>query len=65
MGILSVIEDKMKECSNQLFNMCKIRTKEERDCAMSKCCGICNKILECKGRCNFLKNNIPTLHEYI
>ena len=38
-------------CKNKMFHMCSIRTKELRDCAMSKCCGYCYKVLECDGVC--------------
>ena len=40
-----------KTCENYMYNMCKIRTKELRNCVMPRCCSVCNKLDTCIGVC--------------
>jgi hypothetical protein len=49
-----ILEYSESNCDKQMFHMCKVRTKELRNCAMSKCCGYCNKVMECNGVCKIL-----------
>lgn len=51
MGRSADLEEQAKQCEYFMYNMCKIRTKELRDCARPLCCGLCYKNLECEGVC--------------
>lgn len=64
MDILSRIESVMYQCPNQLYRMCKLRTNEERNCVLPRCCGICNEVLSCVGRCRFIKTHVLELEQY-
>ena len=49
------LEEFMKnECENHMYLMCKIRTKELRNCALPRCCAICPEVRYCEGVCIIL-----------
>jgi len=50
------IEEASDSCDKKMFKMCSDRSKNNRNCVMPRCCGICNKILECEGYCRYIKN---------
>lgn len=61
MALIHDITIKMDECENQMYKMCKVRTNEQRNCASSKCCGICYQVTYCKGVCKYLKGHFLDL----
>ena len=54
-----IIEIESDLCEKKTFKMCSDRSISNRNCAMPRCCGICYKILECKGYCKYLSKIFP------
>jgi hypothetical protein len=44
-----------KKCEKQMWNMCKDRSQNHRQCVLPRCCAICYEITHCKGLCDYLK----------
>lgn len=58
MSRVKKINDFTESCPNQLFNMCKVRDKSLRDCALPRCCTICPDVNNCNFICSPLMEEL-------
>lgn len=52
---INKIREERYKCELFIYNMCKDRSQEIRNCVLPRCCGICTKLDYCDGICEFFK----------